>query len=393
LQKPPFDEVPWDEAVNGNMDILDSFISRYMTVPNFAGAWSNDVSYVVGQNALDVADGLIYTVAVTHTSASAPTTFAQDRTANPTYWEQSIPAAPSSQSPRTDVGRNKVVNGTFGIWQRGAGPFTGNYTADQWYGVFQGADATTYTQQTFTDPQRVQIENENSYYYLRNVFVGNGGDPTSMSYVQQFMEGVRRFANKTITVSFWAAASVAGLKLGVNLEQFFGAGGTASPLTIVLPVGRSVTLTTEFVRYEMQIVVPSIAGKVTDTEAQAWTSIDFFYSSAADNNAQAGNIGVQSGTIDLWGVQVENGSSATELEDPGSVRSLQLCQRFYFAMTSWVGTLANPTVIVFPVAMKREPSPSGGGAGFAVIAGGGGVCVSIGQTVAAVQAITWSAEF
>lgn len=52
-----------------------------------------------------------------------------------------------------------------------------------------------------------------------------------------------------------------------------------------------------------------------------------------------GNIGVQSGTIQLWGVQLEIGSVATPLDYGGSPQQvLAQCQRFYstgFAM--WTG--------------------------------------------------------
>ena len=88
LQKPPFDTIPWDAAINGNMDILDAYISRYMSAPNFAGAWTNSTNYGAGQSVLDTSDSFIYAAQITHTSAASPTTFAQDRVAHPTYWTQ-----------------------------------------------------------------------------------------------------------------------------------------------------------------------------------------------------------------------------------------------------------------------------------------------------------------
>jgi hypothetical protein len=86
LQKPPFDTIPWDQAINGNMDIIDAFIQRYMFVPNYVGQWTNATPYLSGQSVLDSTNGIIYQAQVTHTSASLPTTFLQDRTAHPTYW-------------------------------------------------------------------------------------------------------------------------------------------------------------------------------------------------------------------------------------------------------------------------------------------------------------------
>ncbi len=88
LQKPPFDSVPWDEAINGNMDTIDAFIARYMSVPNYVGGWQNNTTYAAGQQVLDATTAIIYQCLVTHTSSPVPTTFAQDRTTFPFYWTQ-----------------------------------------------------------------------------------------------------------------------------------------------------------------------------------------------------------------------------------------------------------------------------------------------------------------
>lgn len=86
LQKPPFDTVPWDEAINGNMDTIDAFIASYMSVPNYTGQWKNATLYTSGQTTLDNSNATIYQARVTHTSSPLPTTFAQDRATFPGYW-------------------------------------------------------------------------------------------------------------------------------------------------------------------------------------------------------------------------------------------------------------------------------------------------------------------
>jgi hypothetical protein len=104
LQKPPFDDIPWDEAVNGNMDIIDSFISRYMAVPNYVGAWLNSTLYTSGQNVLDISTATIYLCGVTHTSSAVPTTFAQDRVTYPTYWHATTNVVTSGGGATISVG-------------------------------------------------------------------------------------------------------------------------------------------------------------------------------------------------------------------------------------------------------------------------------------------------
>ena len=48
--------------------------------------WANSVAYTVGTRARDAADGSMWKCAVAHTSPAPTTTFAADRTANPTRW-------------------------------------------------------------------------------------------------------------------------------------------------------------------------------------------------------------------------------------------------------------------------------------------------------------------
>lgn len=87
LKLPDFDISPWHDDVNDNFTILDAAF-RALTGLITQGAWTNNTPYTVGQQVVDTVDGIIWVVATAHTSAAAPTTFAQDRVANPSYWTQ-----------------------------------------------------------------------------------------------------------------------------------------------------------------------------------------------------------------------------------------------------------------------------------------------------------------
>ena len=99
LTKPPFDSVPWDEAINGDLDILDGFIAQYMSVPNFTGSWKNNTAYTVGEIALDTLTSTMWRCEVAHTSSAAPASFPSDRLAHPTYWSEN--SAPVGYVPIT----------------------------------------------------------------------------------------------------------------------------------------------------------------------------------------------------------------------------------------------------------------------------------------------------
>jgi hypothetical protein len=392
LQKPPFDSMPWDEAVNGNMDTLDAYISQFMNVPNFVGAWANSTAYVAGQNALDATNGIIYTCGVTHTSAASPALFSDDRAANPTYWSQSIagqiPAVyapinspaftgtPTAPTPATTdsttklattayvqaqaVGRNYLHNPLFSIAFRGNGPFTTNgYTADRWIAQVN-TDTISWTVGIQNDAARVQIGDEEANRYLSNVFTGSAGAP-AYNYMSQRIENVRRLAGKTITLSFWANAAAGTPKIGINLLQSFGTGGSPSTAVRALSPGSSVTISTVWTRYQVTIAIPSISGKTLGSNGDDYTAIELFFSSGATTNSIAGNIGVQAASISLWGMQLEVGPRATQLEKPDPRTDLANCQRFMqslgFSATGYTPIAAfGGWGFAAPVSMRATPT-------------------------------------
>jgi hypothetical protein len=213
------------------------------------------------------------------------------------------------------------------IAQRGQVNFTASgYTLDRWL-LIPNLDTVNVAQSALGDVARAAIGDEDAFWCLTNTFTGNAGAAASTSVVQR-MEHVRRLSNQTITISFYANANAA-LKLGLNVVQNFGTGGSPSGAVTVLATGAQFTLSTTWTRYSVTVAVPSIAGKTLGTNNDDFTSIQFWYSSGATNNAQAGNIGVQSGSINLWGVQVELGSVATPLERVNTDVDWQICQRYY----------------------------------------------------------------
>jgi hypothetical protein len=257
-----------------------------------------------------------------------------------------------------DVGRNLLHNPLFNVAQRGAGPWTvGGYGLDRWQGAVSG-DTYTMSQGGITDAQRAQIGDEAANVYLANTFTGTSG-AGALTVIWQPIEDVRRLANKTVTVSFWAIAGTA-IKLGVSFDQSFGSGG--SPSATVSSNGQSVTLSSTWTRYSLTFTLPSVSGKVLGTTANtSSTSMFFWYSSGSTNNVRSGSVGVQSGTVNIWGVQLEIGSVATPLEKPDPRYDLANCQRFYQIVGITFGSYqlaANYiyTPIIFPVTMRATPS-------------------------------------
>jgi hypothetical protein len=232
-----------------------------------------------------------------------------------------------SAAAEHNVGRSYIHNGLFNVLQRGFGPWTvAGYTADRWRMNISGDTINTGIAAQ-NDAGRAQIGDEASRYAIS---LGITGNATAGAYsaLTQPIEGVQRLSGKTVTISFYAYCPTAH-QIGVNILQNFGTGGSPSAQAWALASGLAVAIGPSWTRYSVTIPMPSAAGKTLGTNGDDSNVLWLWLSSGATNNANAGNIGVQSGTVNLWGVQLELGGTATPLEKLDPRLDLANCQRFY----------------------------------------------------------------
>jgi hypothetical protein len=242
--------------------------------------------------------------------------------------------------PPFAAGKNRIINGNFGINQR---TFTsvatnGSYGFDRWQ-ILENGGTTAYTPQTFT-PGTAPVAGYESINFAR---VQISGQTTSSNrcLIQQRIEDVRTFAGQTATFSFWAKVSSGTPNIAFELLQNFGSGG--SPSTQVTTIGvTTFTLSTSWTRYSVTVNVPSISGKTLGTTANtSFLAVAFWLSGGSDFNARTNSLGLQAITLDLWGVQAEAGSVATPFQTAtGTIQSeLAACQRYY---QTFGGTTSTP---------------------------------------------------
>jgi hypothetical protein len=271
--------------------------------------------------------------------------------ASPTNASVAAAVAPALNA----VGRSYIHNGLMNIAQRGAGPWTTNgaYTADRWEILVSG-DTVSVSIAVNSDATRAAIGDEAALQCLVVNFTGTSTGGAYTAVVEK-IENVRRLSGKTVTVSFWASASVA-LNVNLALAQIFGTGG--SPSAPVGVAGQNVAIATAWgTRYSLTFALPSAAGKVFGTTAGTdYTQLGFYFS-----NAGAAP-GVQAGTVALWGVQLELGGTATPLEKLDPRLDLANCQRFYQASQLIMGQASGGAGANayhssnFPMPMRAAPT-------------------------------------
>jgi hypothetical protein len=239
------------------------------------------------------------------------------------------------------AGKNKLINGDFSINQRAFTSVTTNttYTFDRFWTGASGTDGTsTFTPQVFT-PGTAPVAGYEAKNYLRVVTAGQTTTDVATT-INQFIEGVRTFANQTMTVSFWAKANTGTPSLGMLVRQGFGTGG--SPSANVDTFGSVIPITTSWARYSKTFTVPSISGKTIGT-ANDSLRIGLIFSAGSAAFSGLSGVTIQNNTFEVWGFQAEYGSYATPFQTAtGTLQGeLAACQRYYYRFVPFAGSGGN----------------------------------------------------
>jgi hypothetical protein len=229
------------------------------------------------------------------------------------------------------AGKNKIINGDYYFNQRNftSTTTTGTYMFDRWITAIGGDGTSTYTPQTFT-AGTAPVSGYEGKSYQRIVTTGQtNASVATITY--QPIEDVRTYAGQTVTYSFWAKASSGTPKIALSYNQNFGSGGSADVAAYI----SQVTLSTSWARYSVSFAVPSISGK-TIGSTTGWLGILLWVSAGSSSNSITNSLGIQTNTFELWGHQLEEGSTASEFQTAtGTIQGeLAACQRYYYRNTT-----------------------------------------------------------
>ena len=271
-----------------------------------------------------------------------------------TYTQSAVNNAFVANTNAFVAGKNKIINGDFYVNQRAFTSTTGNsaYSFDRWAQFNGGTTGTlTITPQTFT-PGAAPVAGYEGKNFVQCVTAAGASVDTFALYTQK-VESVRTLAGQTATVSFWAKATSGTPKIGVELSQSFGSGG--SPSAEFQTAAGAVTLSTSWARYSVTVAVPSISGKTIGTNNDDSLIVALWLSAGSNFNSRTSSIGLQNATFQIWGVQLEAGSNATAFQTAtGTIQGeLAACQRYYWRLVDgsnqWIspGGMFNGTQLEF----------------------------------------------
>jgi hypothetical protein len=244
------------------------------------------------------------------------------------------PALLDTQAQYTGL-KSRIINGACVIDQRNAGaavtPATNTYLVDRWQALASDASKLTY-QQVADAPA--------GFKFSIKVTVASSATPASYNILWQPIEGLNVIdlgfgaaGAQTISVSFWIKGSVAG-----NYSAFLGNNAGRSYLA-------SVPVTTSWV-YQTVSITGDTSGTWPTTNA-AGMYLGFDMGSDASRYSTAGSwlssnvYGVtgnvklisqaNGSTLNITGVQLEKGSTATSFDYRPYGTELALCQRYFIS--------------------------------------------------------------
>jgi hypothetical protein len=237
--------------------------------------------------------------------------------------------ATASSGSTIVAGKNKCINGDFGVWQRGTSvnTTTYGYTADRWLGYQYGS--VTVSRQATADTTNLAF-----IQYCGRVQRPSGQTGLNPIYLSQSLESSASIplAGKTVTLSFYArrgsnyssASNVLTAQIisGTGTDQNVNVGGFTGSTQVAAP---NVTLTTTWQRF-------TTTGTVGATATQLGVVFTYTPVGTAGTNDY----------FEITGVQLEAASTASDFASAsgGSPQAeLAMCQRYYmrFANTGAAG--------------------------------------------------------
>lgn len=219
------------------------------------------------------------------------------------------------------MSRQALVNSNFNIWGSGTSfsdPANNSTTADKWKAGFVLATGTfptvVHSRQSLTSGDIL-----GSFYNYRINTNGAGSSLASTEnykVYQDIVNGTRFLAgaSKQVTISFYAKSSIGSKKLGINLIQNYGTGGSPSADETI--TGDNITLTSSWKFYSFTYTLNTLVGKTFGTNNDDYLRLQLWTMWQSGTQSQVGASSTESfggsGNVEIAQVQVCSGDVALE---------------------------------------------------------------------------------
>ena len=269
-------------------------------------------------------------------------------------------AAQLNSSSEDVNSENRIINGDFGVWQRGVSFSTNAYGADRWFNNLIGG-TVTQSRQAFALGDALGATQPT--HFLRQAVSGQTL-ASQFAATAQAIEGVRSYAGQTITVLGWARRSSGTGNMVVEGRQSFGTGGSPSAsVTGINPT--SISLSASWTPFAAVLNIPSLAGKTIGSNFNDYLQVNFWTSAGADFNARTNSLGLQTIGVDFWGMHIRAGTwTAADAalyrpRDPGT--ELALCERYFQQVGAGLAGYeesANRLALAVPLGINLRAQPT-----------------------------------
>jgi len=208
-------------------------------------------------------------------------------------------------------GRNRIINGSMDIAQRGSSHTTEGYgSLDRYYLSLSGASSVTMSQQALSTSDR----NSLGFQKYLKLAVGTANNNCGVS---QFIEASNciDLIGKKATISFYAkGTNPAGGSFTMQPMWYNTSSGGGDNT-----VAQSLTVTSSWVKYSFTFDIPAPANTTIDNNAYLSNS---FLQPAGDTSTTAWE-------LNLTGLKFEAGDVATPFEHEDYATTLRKCKRYY----------------------------------------------------------------
>jgi hypothetical protein len=211
--------------------------------------------------------------------------------------------------------KNRIINGNFGIWQRGTSSSSAGYLADRW----QLENAGTYSQSS-------DVPSDQGFPYSCTVSVTSG---TAYGVIKQKIEAANctDLVGQNVTVSFWVKNLTGSTGMYAILYYANSANNFGS--------------------------VTAISTQTFTAVLNTWTKFTFNWNSLPAGVANGVQIYVFSAdaatapSYRFTGAQLELGVSATSFDFRSIGTEIQLCQRYYQKLGPNIGSTSSASYAAF----------------------------------------------